>query len=158
MVFGFLKKNNSQNKNGEIIKESMILVGAKVKDKFEAIRLAGEILVKEGYVEPEYIDAMFEREKQISTYIGNFIAIPHGVGESRKYIKKTGISVVHIPDGVDFGDNNTAHLVIGIAALGDEHLNILANIATLFDDKDRVKKLINNASKKGIYEFLNGRI
>ncbi|MGB9976663.1 PTS sugar transporter subunit IIA [Thermovenabulum sp.] len=158
MVFGFLKKNNTQDKNSEIIKESMIVVDAKVRDKFEAIKMAGEILVKEGYVEPEYIDAMFEREKMLSTYIGNFIAIPHGVGESKKYIKKTGLSVIHVPDGVDFGDNNIVYLVIGIAALGDEHLNILANIATLFENEEKVKKLIQNPSRKEINDFLNGRI
>lgn len=105
-------------------------------DKESAIKMAGQQLVEGGYVNPGYIEAMIKRENDISTYIGKGIAIPHGVAEAKKEIKKSGIVVLQFPDGVKFGDE-IAYLLIGIAGIGDEHIQILANIAeALEEDED----------------------
>ena len=74
--------------------------GLKAADKYEAIRMAGDFLVKRGSIEPEYIDAMLQREEVNTTYIGEGVAIPHGVGPSRVYIKESGLAVLQFPDGI----------------------------------------------------------
>ncbi|MCI6085876.1 MAG: PTS sugar transporter subunit IIA, partial [Selenomonas sp.] len=116
-----------------ILKIENVRTGLPTVSKEEAIRAAGELLVKSGYVGEEYVEGMIRREADISTYVGKGIAIPHGENEVKSSIKKTGIVVLQYPQGVKFGDE-TAHLVVGIAGLGNDHLSILANIATTMDE------------------------
>jgi mannitol/fructose-specific phosphotransferase system IIA component len=155
MTFNWFRKKEKKEKEDEILTKDSILLNASAKDKYEAIEIVGGILVKQGKVDPSYIDAMKAREDMLTTYIGNGIAIPHGVGEAKEKIIKSGISVARFPEGVDFGGNK-AYLVIGIAGKGDEHLDILANIASACEDGERVRKLINSASKDEIYAILTG--
>ena len=108
--------------------------------KEQAIRAAGELLVKTGAVEPSYIDAMLEREKLVSTYMGMGIAIPHGTTQAKGTVKKSQIVMLQYPEGVDFGDEK-AQLVFGIAGIGDEHLDLLAKIADCLDDLDVLEKM-----------------
>jgi PTS system mannitol-specific IIC component len=123
-------------------------------NKYDAIRMAGEMLVKGGYVDTEYIAAMIEREDDLTTYIGKGIAIPHGVGNAKKNIRKSGMVVLQFPDGIAFGDD-TAYLVIGIAGVGNEHLSILSNIATVIDEEDvkTIELLFNTKDVKFIYNL-----
>lgn len=106
-------------------------------------------MVKGGYVKEGYIDAMHEREKVVTTYIGMGVAIPHGTGEAKKQIEKSGVVVLQYPNGVKFGDE-LAYLVIGIAGAGDEHLEILSNIATSLENPDLVEKLNSTKNKQDI--------
>jgi PTS system mannitol-specific IIC component len=108
--------------------------------KEEAIRRAGELLVERGAVEPTYIDAMLEREKLVSTYMGMGIAIPHGTAQAKGTVKKTAITMLQYPDGVDFGDEK-AQLVFGIAGIGDEHLDLLGKISMALDDEKTLEKM-----------------
>ncbi|MGO0061888.1 PTS sugar transporter subunit IIA [Brevibacillus fluminis] len=125
-----------------VLTTEKIMLNASVATKTEAIRLAGELLVKAGHVTEAYVEKMLEREQLLTTYIGSGVAIPHGTNESKQEIQSTGISVVQIPHGVDFGEGNTAYLVIGIAAVGDEHLEILSNIAIICSEEENVKRVI----------------
>jgi mannitol PTS system EIIA component len=138
-----------------VLKKENIELRASVADKTEAIRLAGNILVEQGYVEPTYVDKMFEREELTSTYMGNFVAIPHGTEDARSLVKQAGISVVQIPDGVDFGDGNIAKILIGIAGKNDEHLEILSKIAIVLSEEENIQKLIEAASEEDIIRLLN---
>lgn len=113
------------------------------ENKNEAIERVGNILLSGGYVTPQYIDGMKAREAKFTTYIGNGIAIPHGVNEYKKEILETGIVIAQYPDGVDFGSGNTAYIVIGIAGKGDEHLEILTKIALVVQDLKNVERLRN---------------
>lgn len=125
----------------DLLQQSNIKLGLASTDKESSIRMAGKLLYESGYVEAEYIEAMLERERDICTYIGKGIAIPHGVSAAKSKIKKSGIVVLQFPDGVPFGEEK-AYLVIGIAGIGNEHLSILANIAgALEGDDDIVEKL-----------------
>ena len=74
---------------------------------------------------------MLARERDISTYIGQGIAIPHGENAVKKHVIKTGLVVMQYPQGVKFSDENVAHLIVGIAGKGDDHLAIIANLATI---------------------------
>ncbi|SHH69450.1 PTS sugar transporter subunit IIA, partial [Clostridium grantii] len=139
-----------------VLRKENIKLNIKSTDKYEAIKMAGKLLVEGGYVEEPYIDAMLQREEIVTTYIGNNLAIPHGIGEAKKYIKKSGVVVLQYPEGVSFGDGNIANLVIGIAGIGDEHLVILSNIATALEDESDVKKLIETNDADLIYKtFVN---
>ncbi len=132
-----------------------IRIGLPTTTKEEAIRLAGQILVDGGYVEPGYVDAMVQRDSELTTFIGNGTAIPHGVADAKKKIKHTGISVLQYPDGVDF-DGNTVYLVVGIAGIGNEHLTILANLAEIVEDEAKVELLRTTKETEFIYkQFTN---
>ena len=136
-----------------IFSADKIIMNADLSNKQEAISLAGRLLVQGGHVADSYIQKMFEREELMTTYIGNGVAIPHGTNESKEFIKSSGISIVQVPDGVDFGNGNVAYLVIGIAGIGDEHLEILSNIAIVCSEEENVKKLIQAATQEEIIEI-----
>ena len=141
-------------KDGILLKENVV-VGLKSVGKIDAIRAAGELLVKGGYVEKPYVDGMIARELDISTYIGKGIAIPHGENAVKQHVKKSGIVVMQYPEGVDFGDGNTAHLIVGIAGKDNDHLAILANIATTMDEKsdDDLQKLYKTTDSDMLYDI-----
>ena len=141
-------------KETSILKKNNIVLGLESVSKEEAIKRAGEILAKEGYVKEEYIQAMLEREEIVSTYIGMGVAIPHGVGEAKKEVKKSGIAVLQYPNGIKFGDE-VAYLVVGIAGVGDEHLTILSNIAMSLEDEGLVEKLRNTYDVNDILKVFN---
>lgn len=106
----------------------------------EALQEATDILVAAGAVTPAYVDAMKQREETVSTFMGNGLAIPHGTNETKEAILASGLSVVRYDGGVDWAGEQ-ATFVIGIAGRGDEHLEILSQIAILFSDEDDVAKL-----------------
>lgn len=125
--------------NKVLCKENIFL-GLESVTKEEAIVMAGQRLVENGYVNENYIDAMLEREKIMTTFMGMGVAIPHGVNEAKKEVKSSGIVILQFPEGVDF-DGEKAYLIIGIAGVGNDHLEILSNIAVALDDDltDRLK-------------------
>jgi len=137
----------------QILNPEKIMLQAKPANKEEAIRMAGELLVAQGHVSAPYVEKMLEREAMLTTYIGNGVAIPHGTNEAKEWIRSTGISVVQIPDGVDFGEGNTAYLLIGIAAVGDEHLELLSNIALVVGEEANVKQIVQAISKEDVIQF-----
>lgn len=137
-----------------ILNENNILLGVESESKDEAIERAGNLLVKNGYVEKEYLEGMKERESDVTSYIGNGIAIPHGMPEYKKYIAKSGIVVIQYPNGVDFGDGNTAYIVIGIAGKNDEHISILSSIAIVCQYEENVDKLKCAGTKDEIISIL----
>lgn len=140
--------------NKLILNEENIILNAASEGKDEAIKRAGKLLADNGYVEPEYIEGMRKRETEVTTYIGNGIAIPHGASQYVKHIRQSGIVVLQYPDGVDFGGGNTAYILIGIAGRNDEHLEILSAIALVCQDENNVRKLRYAAAKEEIISIL----
>lgn len=139
----------------EILTVDNIVLGASLSNKEEAIRFTGNILKDNGYVEASYVDKMLEREQLTSTYIGNNVAIPHGTEDAKKQVIETGLSVVITPDGVDF-DGNTVNILIGIAGKGDDHLEVLSNIALVCAEEENIQKLIQASTKEEILDLLGG--
>ncbi|KRE44722.1 PTS sugar transporter subunit IIA [Paenibacillus sp. Soil724D2] len=129
-----------------ILSTNKIKLNATPKDKFEAIRMAGQLLVEAGHVSAAYIDKMLEREQTLSTYMGNGLAIPHGTQDSKSLILSTGLSIVQIPEGVDFGEGEKANLVIGIAAAGNDHLDILTNVAMICSEDENMEMIMSAAT------------
>jgi PTS system mannitol-specific IIC component len=140
--------------NHSVLQMSSIKVGATAVDKWDAIAEAGNLLVKGGYVKMEYVDAMMERERIATTYLGMGIAIPHGTESAKKQVLRSGITVVQYPEGVDF-DGEKAYLVIGIAGVGDQHLELLARVSEALEDEDILAKLKTTTDPEEIYKVLN---
>ncbi|MFA3780656.1 PTS mannitol transporter subunit IICBA [Yersinia sp. 1652 StPb PI] len=127
--------------------------------KEQAIRFAGEQLVKGGYVEPEYVEAMLEREKLTSTYLGESIAVPHGTIEAKDRVLKTGVVFCQYPDGVRFGDeeDEVARLVIGIAARNNEHIHVITSLTNALDDESVIERLSKTTSVQEVLDLLGGK-
>jgi PTS system mannitol-specific IIA component len=140
----------------EIITSRKMKLNATYQDKWEAIRATGEILVEAGHINTNYIEQMIEREKLSTTYMGNGLAIPHGTNEAKQFVTSTGISLVQVPKGVDFGDGNIVYILVGIAALADEHIDVLSQIAIFCSEEENVKKLIQAQSKEEIIQLFQG--
>lgn len=139
-----------------ILSTENILLNATVESKEEAIKLTGSILVEKGYVDASYIGKMLEREELTSTYMGNFVAIPHGTEDSKPFVKASGISVVQVPQGVEFGGGNIVKLLIGIAGKDNEHLDILSKIAIVLSEEENVEKLVAAKSADEIITIFEG--
>ncbi|KJY83566.1 PTS system mannitol-specific transporter subunit IICBA [Vibrio galatheae] len=134
-----------------------VFLGLKANSKEEAIKFAGEQLVKLGNVSPEYVDGMFAREELVSTYLGESIAVPHGTIEAKQYVMKTGIVFCQYPEGIQWGEDedDVAKMVIGIAAQGDEHNMVLMAITNSLDDEEAVERLQNTSDPQDVLNILN---
>lgn len=123
----------------------------------EAMKEAADLLQATGSVTADYFAAMQAREETVSTYMGNELAIPHGTNETKQAILESGLSVVRYDGGVDWGGEPVT-FVIGIAGKGDEHLEILSQIAILFSEEDDVARLKTASSAEELYEALAGSV
>lgn len=112
-----------------------IVLGCTAESMEEAIEFVGKRLVERGSVNEAYIDGMKQRETVMSTYLGNGVALPHGVLESKDHIIQTGITVAQYPDGVDW-QQGTARIVVGLAAVGEDHVAVLSQLANVLQDED----------------------
>ena len=132
----------------EILTPKTVELGARLSNRDEAIRRAGALLVENGNVDERYVESMFEREESVSTYMGNAVAIPHGTGESKQWVTRSGLSIITVPEGVEYGDGDVAKLVIGIAGKGDEHLEILSKISLVVSEEENVEMIVNAETKE----------
>ena len=146
------QEETAETVSADVLRQENVRIGLPSVSREEAITAAGKILVASGYVDEGYVQGMLNREHDLSTYIGKGIAIPHGENAVKDTIKKTGIVVCQYPDGVKFGDE-TAYLVIGIAGVGNDHLAILANIATMVGDytDEQLEQLFKTKSADELY-------
>jgi len=137
----------------DVLTLPMIKVPGEASSKDDAIREAGQLLVAAGAVSPAYVDAMFEREKSVSTYMGNFLAIPHGTNEAKDTISRSAISVVRYDAPIDW-NGNEVRFAVGIAGVENGHLEILGKIAIVFSDSDEVDRLLAASSAEEVYRLL----
>lgn len=137
----------------EILTRANVIAEGTATTKDEAIREAGALLVSSGAVEADYVPAMLERETSVSTYMGNYLAIPHGTNESKGAIKSSALSLVRYASPIDW-DGDEVRFVVGIAGVGDEHLGILSKIAVVFSDEDEVAKLVAASDADELYALL----
>ena len=137
----------------DVLTLSQIKVPGTAKSKDDAIREAGQLLVDAGAVTPAYVDAMFEREKSVSTYMGNLLAIPHGTNDAKDSISRSAISVVRYDEPIDW-NGNEVRFAVGIAGVENGHLEILGKIAIVFSDADEVDKLLAARSADELYQLL----
>jgi len=137
----------------EVLTPALISAAGTATTKAAAIQEAGDLLVKAGAVTPAYVDAMRERELTVSTYMGNFLAIPHGTNEAKEAILHSAVSFVRYASPLDW-NGNEVRVVVGIAGVGNEHLGILSKIAVIFSDMDEAQKLIDSTTVEELYRLL----
>jgi len=137
-----------------ILSKDRISLQASAVDKLDAIRKAGELLVKSGCVLPEYVDGMLTRERSMSTSLGNGVAIPHGMDENRAQVLKTGISVLQLIEGVEWDEGEKVSLIIGIASSSDEHVGVLSNLAEVVDYEASLAELLRTDNPDVILNYL----
>ncbi len=134
-----------------------VRIGGTPADKVQAINQVGQLLVSCGNIEPGYVASMLAREKIANTFLGNGIAIPHGIPKDRELIRKTGVAVLQVPEGVEWNPGEKVHLVVGIAAKSDEHLEILANLTDVLSEPDEAARLAHTSDAGEIAARLSGK-
>ena len=131
-----------------VIEKQNIFLNQKPDTKENVIRRIGAVFSERGYTDESYTQAMLDKEKVFNTYMGNFVALPHGIEEAKKDIKKTGIVIMTFPEGQDWGAKELAKVVIGIAAVGNEHLEVLSKIALSFSDAKGIDQLLSMSEEE----------
>lgn len=148
MKFSF----KSKKVNPILMKENIIIEKQPMTSK-EAIDKVGHMMVKSGYVKEGYIDGMHRRDEDLSVYLGNLLAIPHGVHEVKDEIISSGMAVLIVPDGIDW-HGNVAKVIVGLAGKDGEHMSILANLASVFAELETVEKLVEAKDVDLVYQTL----
>lgn len=137
----------------QILEARNVVADGTARTRDDAIREAGALLVESGAVSEDYVTSMFEREASVSTYMGNFLAIPHGTNDAKESILRSALSLVRYADPIDW-NGQPVRFAVGIAGLNNEHLEILSKIAIVFSDEDEVAKLIDAGSAEDIFTLL----
>jgi PTS system mannitol-specific IIA component len=138
----------------EVLSIGQVRIHSGSATREEAMKEAADILESAGAVTSAYFDAMQQREQTVSTYMGNELAIPHGTNETKHTILDSALSVVRYDGGVDWGGEPVT-FVVGIAGKGDEHLEILSQIAILFSDDDDVARLKAAGTPEELYAIVS---
>jgi phosphoenolpyruvate-protein phosphotransferase len=136
---------------------SEVRIGGSPRDKTDAIRQVGALLVQSGHIEAGYVASMLARERVADTFLGNGIAIPHGIPKDRALILKTGVAVLQVPGGVEWNPGERVFLVVGIAAKSDEHLEILSNLTDVLSDEAEAQRLAHTVDPQDIVRRLSSR-
>lgn len=155
MLFKSKKKEEKKEEKKELLYRENVRVNCEPDTQEQVIRKVGQMLVDSGYVDQPYVEAMLEREKSFSTFMGNGLALPHGVEAAKKDIKASGIAVMTFPKGTDWGGNKV-NVVIGIAGVGEEHLQILSVIADKMLDETAAER-IAKGDVDTVYKILAGK-
>lgn len=140
---------------GAVLPRESVVLGLPACEMAEAIEFVGGMLVERGVVNPPYIQGMKDREETISTYLGNGVALPHGTLATKDEINGTGIVVAQYPEGIAWGDG-VARLVIGLAAIGEDHMEVLSQLAEVLQDEELSEKLATTDDAEFVFETLNG--
>lgn len=138
----------------EVLGRQGIRLGLAAADKWDAIRQCGALLVELGAVEPEYAATMLERERSVTTYIGEGVAIPHGTDASRALVRQTTLGVLQFPGGVDW-DGQRATICVAIAAKGDEHVAVLSALAQILMEPEQAERLRSSSDVDEVLGLLS---
>lgn len=132
-----------------------VRLGAAPHNREDAVRAAGALLAQAGHALPAYVDSLLQREKLANTFLGQGVAIPHGMIEDRHLVQSTGLAVLQVPAGVRWGDDaKQAHLVVAIAAASDEHIAVLRRLTRLMRDEALMQRLISTHDAQDIVRAL----
>jgi PTS system mannitol-specific IIA component len=135
-----------------LIKENIIIEKETMTPK-QAIDKVGLMMVKSGYVKEGYIEGMHKRDEDLSVFLGNLLAIPHGIHEVKDEIIASGMAVLIVPDGIDW-HGNMAKVIVGLAGKDGEHMSILANLANVFAELETANKLVESNDVDFIFQTL----
>lgn len=141
-----------------IFSEQDIYLSQQANNKEDAIAQVAQSFIEANCVQPAYLQAMLARDKLISTYLANGVAIPHGTAESRVHIKQTAVKIFQFPQGIDWGNGEMAYIVVGIAANSNEHLSFLQQLTAIVIDEQQAKQLWHLQDVQAFYQLICGSI
>mgnify|MGYP000873542522 CR=1 FL=1 len=141
----------------DMISLNRIAVNVACKNKNEAIKAAGKLLLKDDYIKEPYIQSMVELSEELNAYIVLIpkVAMPHARPEDGAL--KTGFSIVTLKDPVCFGNkkNDPVYLVIGLSAVDNIiHLKTMKQLSRLLCDDDMVNNIIKSQSCEELYKYI----
>lgn len=148
------KEVKEEQKKLPLLYPQNVRVNCKADKKENIIRTVGQMLVDSGYVGQSYVDGMIKREETVSTFMGSGLALPHGVEEAKKEVKASGIAVMIFPEGTDW-DGEEVKIVVGVAGVGEEHVEILGIIAEHMLEEDALERLTKGSAEE-VYQMLKG--
>ena len=139
-----------------MINENMIALKESCKTPEEAVIRAGELLLKNGNVTQNYIDAMVKSYKVNGAYIviAPRFAMPHARPEEG--VLKAGFSILTLKEGVEFGsaEYDPVDLIIGLAANNsNEHVEVIQKITEIFSDNEKRETIFNAENKEEIMKL-----
>jgi mannitol PTS system EIIA component len=140
-----------------LLRPESIRLDCRAADRFDAVRQCGAILVEGGYVDDAYVDAMVERERTLSTYLGEGFAIPHGTNASREHVRHAGLAVLRFPGGVDW-EGEDMRVAVAVASASDEHVTVLRELATFLADPERAARLRDATDPAVVLELLSVQV
>ena len=143
----------------EILSVERILCGVELESKKATLEALSKLLVNQepSLSRKEIFDCLLAREKLGSTALGHGVAIPHG---RMKSSKKTIAAFLQLRGGVNFGNGRNNALVDLLFALvvpenaADEHLTILSNLATMFQNNQLLQRLRREKTTDGVFKIL----
>ncbi|EEE9947687.1 PTS sugar transporter subunit IIA [Salmonella enterica subsp. enterica serovar Uzaramo] len=130
-------------------------LGCQARNKSDVLTLVANTFKDKGYVSQDCIGFLNEREKQVSTFLGNGITLPHLPKSATDIIVKTGIEIFQFPDGVIWDRNNVMFITIGVIAKEKEHIDVLREIALIFSDEIIANALSLISGKEDFLRILN---
>ncbi len=138
-----------------------VRLAAAPANRDEAVRAAGALLVNAGFAEASFVESLLKREKVATTFLGQGVAIPHGMVEEKHLVKQTGLGVLQVPGGVVWGidaegKEQRVNLVVAIAAASDEHIQVLRKLTRLMRDEARMQQLQQTQNAQDIVDALTG--
>ncbi|MBA5850690.1 PTS sugar transporter subunit IIA [Clostridium sp. cel8] len=142
----------------DLIKEDLIFVDLKVKDKFDLIKILYEKLYQKGYVKESYLKGVTDREKVYPTGINletsYSVAIPHTEAE---YVLKPAICIAILKEPIKFKRMDSPEEDIDVNAVFMIALNdkekqaiVLEKLIEAFTNKDLMEKLLKEKDKSNI--------
>ena len=138
---------------GNVIELNQVRLHGSATTPTEAIEEAARILTASGAVTDEYVTYMLERESLVSTYMGNFLAIPHGTNEGKDTILASALSFVRYDQPIDW-NGNEVRFVVGIAGKDGGHMEVLSKIAIVFSEDDQVQALLDAGTPEEVFALL----
>ncbi|MGT2772038.1 BglG family transcription antiterminator [Streptococcus marimammalium] len=146
----------------DLLTIDLIQTKEKVNDWQEAITVAADLLLKQGFIEPTYITAMIDSVKKLGAYIvlAPHVAVPHAAPE--KGVKRLGMSLLQLQKPVSFNlDENDydiereVQLIFVLAAVdSSSHLKALQELVMILDDEEMIQKLIKAKTREDVYRLL----
>lgn len=143
----------------ELLTTDAVRLGCTATDRFDAVRQAGELLIEIGAVQPPYAEAMQERERSLSSFVGEGFAIPHGTDESRVHIDRAAVAFLQFPDGIEWDADEDEHVsaCLAIAAKSEEHVTVMAQLARILIEPDQAEELRTTTDPDRVVELLAPR-
>ena len=140
-----------------LINKEMIVINADLKNKDEVIACSAKLMDQAGKLNDleGYIKGVYDREAEISTNLGDGIAMPHARCQA---VKEPGLTFIRLKEAIPWqGGDQPIRIVFGIAAPesgGDIHLRILAKLARKLIYDDFKEKLFNVQSKEELLALI----